>query len=185
MATSEPAPLPRPLPARSESIVPVAATHIGSPRIRRIKTQRRSNSRQRYVPITAGCRGDCDNPRSTPLDTVQDWPLRTRYLARLNKYGGGLPLKHLTHLGAVGATRVLAVFAIAGSALLVGSPSSSLSAPPRTCTQRSLSPHVSSRVSMPSPIGIPRRLENSQVWRRQRSPPGCGPRPRRHPDQRL
>jgi hypothetical protein len=47
----------------------------------------------------------------------------------LNTQGGGLPLKRLTHLGARAATRVLAVIAIGGSALLVGSPSSSLSAP--------------------------------------------------------
>ncbi len=135
---------------------------------------------QRYVPITAGCRGDCDNPRSTPLDTVQDWPLRTRYRARLNKYGGGLPLKHLTHFGAVGATRVLAVFAIAGSALLVGSPSSSLSAPSPNLHAAEL---VASRFIRGFDAFSYRDSQKHSRTRRSGDAgarrTGCGPRPRR------
>jgi hypothetical protein len=44
-------------------------------------------------------------------------------------YGGGSPLKRFTEFGAAGATKVFVALVVAGSALLVGSPSSSLSPP--------------------------------------------------------
>ena len=69
------------------------------------------------------------NPCPTHPRTVQDRPPRSRYLACLDAYGGGPQLKRLTHFGVAGATKVFAVLAVAGSALLVGSPSSSLSPP--------------------------------------------------------